>query len=168
MKVLHINRHAKSSWKNADLSDFERPLNKRGKLNAAFMSVKFVQENKVDFVISSPAVRAKTTALCFATALGIDEENIQFEKGIYGAGIAEMIKLINNISNDNDSVIVFGHNPTLSELACQLDHSFNSHLVTCARVKIEFDVDDWSLVGKDSGRVVEHDYPRKYPEMEGL
>jgi len=151
-----------------DLKDFDRPLNKRGKLNAAFMSEKFASEYQVDLIISSPAERAKNTALYFATALGIDEHKIQFEKAIYGAGVSEIQDILNGLSSDINSIIIFGHNPTFSELAYHFDHSFNSHIVTCARVKIEFDLEDWSLIGKNLGRVKEHDYPRIYPEMENL
>ena len=111
MKILHINRHAKSSWKDMSLRDFDRPLNKRGKINAAFMSEKFVEEHKVDLIISSPANRAKTTALYFATALGLDEDQIQFDARIYGAGVSEMHSILSSVPKHINSVMIFGHNP---------------------------------------------------------
>ena len=168
MKILHINRHAKSSWKDQSLRDFDRPLNKRGKINAAFMSEKFAEHNAVDLIISSPADRAKTTAIYFATALGIDLDDIQYEELIYGASAAELHQLICKIPNEHSNVMIFGHNPTFTDLAWYYDHNFNAHLVTCARAKVVFDFDDWNLLGKDSGSVEEHHYPRMHPEMEHL
>lgn len=166
MKTLYINRHAKSSWKELNVRDFDRKLNKRGKINAKFMAERFAEESRVDMIISSPAVRALRTAENFAKALGI--EDIRKEPVIYGAGIREMVLLINSISNEYDSALIFGHNPTFTDLAHHLDHNFSDHLVTCARVKLEFDLDDWEMIGSDSGIAVSHHYPRMYPEMENL
>lgn len=167
MKTLFINRHAKSSWKNRSLRDFDRPLNKRGKINAPFMAERFAKEEKIDLIISSPAERAKQTAFAFQKACELPVEQFHFNENIYGAGVSEMLDIVNGISDEHGSVMLFGHNPTFSELAWFFDHNFNDHMVTCARVKVEFDVDSWSFVAKNSGRIVDHDYPRKYAEMEG-
>jgi phosphohistidine phosphatase len=166
MKTLYINRHAKSSWKDLNISDFDRSLNKRGKINAGFMAERFAEDAQIDIIISSPAIRALSTAEAFAEALGIDR--IQAESSIYGAGIREMVHIINSIPNQFESALIFGHNPTFTNLAHHLDHNFNDHLVTCARVKFEFEVDDWGMIGSDSGIAVSHHYPRMYPEMENL
>ncbi|NND77818.1 MAG: hypothetical protein HKN39_06510 [Flavobacteriales bacterium] len=168
MKTLFINRHAKSSWKNHSLRDFDRPLNKRGKINAPFMAERFAQNETIDFIISSPAERAKKTAMAFQEACAISEEQFRFEQDIYMASVSEILRIVNSIPDKYNSVMLFGHNPTFSELAWYFDHNFNDHLVTCARVKVEFDLDRWSLIGKNLGRVVDHDYPRKYKEMENL
>jgi len=168
MKTLHINRHAKSSWKDNSLRDYDRPLNKRGKINAAFMAEKFANDHTIDLIMSSPAKRAKRTAQYFAAALGIDENTIQYEEMIYGSDVSELMNLLKAVPKEIESVMLFGHNPTFTELAWHLDHNFRAHVVTCARVQIEFDVDDWSLIGKDLGRMVAHHYPRMFPEMEDL
>ena len=168
MRTLFINRHAKSSWKHDGLRDFDRPLNSRGKINAKFMAEKFAAAEKPDLIISSPAERAKKTAFEFQNACSIPEEQFIFNENIYGASVEGMSKIINGISDKYSSVMLFGHNPTFTELAWYLDHNFNDHLVTCARVKIEFDLASWSLIGKNLGRVTDHDFPRKYSEMEDL
>ncbi|MEM7163431.1 MAG: histidine phosphatase family protein [Bacteroidota bacterium] len=168
MKTLFINRHAKSSWKDYSLKDFDRPLNKRGKLNAAFMAEMFASEYSIDLIISSPAKRARKTAEYFATAQGISTESIQFNEIIYGASISEMMTLLQDIPSSINKVMIFGHNPTFNDLAEYLDHNFMDHLVTCARVQIEFDIDNWKLLSKNLGRTIAHHYPRMYPEMENL
>ena len=168
MKTIHINRHAKSSWKSNANSDHDRPLNKRGKINAKFMSKLFASDNSVDLIISSTATRAKKTAIEFAKALGKSTSEIQLTEKIYAADTSRIMDVINVVDDKHDSIMLFGHNPGFSDLAAYLDGNFGGDLVTCARVKIVFEVDTWAAIGMDSGQVVEHDYPRKYPEMANL
>lgn len=168
MKTIHLNRHAKSSWKDASLRDHDRPLNKRGRINAPFMAERFAESYSVDAIVSSSAARALETANAFAQALGWNEDSIHIEPAIYGAGIREMMDIIQSLDSYWDSVILFGHNPTFSSLAHHLDHGFNDYLVTCARASLTFELDDWDAVIRDSGRVTEYVYPRQYPEMENL
>ena len=168
MKTLHLNRHAKSSWKSNSNNDHDRPLNGRGKLNAKFMAKLFAKGNKPDHVISSTAKRALKTALSFTKELVIAKEDFVLSKEVYASSVQDLMNVINNIDNKYDEVMIFAHNPGLENLSNYLDQSFNGALVTCARVKIVFEVESWKAIGSDSGQVVEHDYPRKYPEMENL
>lgn len=168
MKTLFLNRHAKSNWKNPGQVDIERPLNKRGKLNAKFMAERFAKEKTIDLFLSSPARRAIDTARAFILAQGRSISELQIEKLIYGAAVRDMISMINQLDDKIDSVIIFGHNPTFNDLTYYLDHAFHEHLVTCARVKIEFDHDSWSMVSANNGRVVYVDKPRDHEEMKDL
>lgn len=168
MKTIYLNRHAKSSWSRPYTSDFERGLNKRGKINAEYMANRFADEIEDVKIVSSPAVRALTTARFFARSLGISDHDIKQVDLIYGASAREMLKLIQSFDDSWNSVILFGHNPTFTELATLLDHSFRDHMVTCARVKVVCDIDSWEHIIPDIGQVQYHDYPRKYPEMKDL
>ncbi len=168
MKTLYLNRHAKSSWNRPYTTDFERGLNKRGDINAKFMSERFAKESASIPIVSSPAARALATATYFAEAMGVSEHEIVKDPVIYGASSTEMLRLIQGLTDEWDAVILFGHNPTFSELAYLLDHSFADHMVTCSRVKISCDVASWAHIIPDIGVVDYHDYPRKYPEMENL
>ncbi|HAG72955.1 MAG TPA: phosphohistidine phosphatase, partial [Gammaproteobacteria bacterium] len=70
MKILYLLRHAKSSWDDPDLKDFERPLNARGLRDVPVMADRFNARNcRVDCIVSSPATRAKTTAGLFSEAI---------------------------------------------------------------------------------------------------
>jgi phosphohistidine phosphatase len=72
MKTVLIVRHAKSSWSNVDLVDFDRPLNERGKKDAPMMAERMIQKKiKLDAIISSPARRARKTAEAFCEVYGI-------------------------------------------------------------------------------------------------
>ncbi len=84
MKTLYLVRHAKSSWEQPELSDLERPLNKRGKKDAPFMGSLLKKKNEIpELIISSPAKRASSTAKRFAEELGIKKEDIKTEKDLY-------------------------------------------------------------------------------------
>ncbi|MCK5293309.1 MAG: histidine phosphatase family protein, partial [Arcobacteraceae bacterium] len=79
-KKLYIIRHAKSSWKDFTLDDFDRPLNKRGRLNAPFMGKILKGKNIIpDIILSSPALRAKTTAKIIANEIGFSKSIIYDE-----------------------------------------------------------------------------------------
>jgi phosphohistidine phosphatase len=132
------------------------------------MAARFAKESAAIPIVSSPATRALATAKHFAKAMGVSKDEIVKDPIIYGASANDMLRLIQNLSDNWDAVILFGHNPTFSELAYLLDHSFTDHLVTCARVKISCDVPSWAHINPNIGLVDYHDYPRKYPEMENL
>lgn len=168
MKTLYLNRHAKSSWTNASLSDMERPLNDRGHTNAEFMAGLFAKETSVDLILSSPAVRALTTAVYFAEAQGRSAEDIQKEGAIYHGGRGDLLTIINGLDGQAESAILFGHNPLISAFAHYLAPPFDDHLVTCSRVCIRFDVDEWAMISGGIGEMVYHHYPRMYPEMKDL
>jgi len=84
MKTLYLVRHAKSSWNDQSLSDQQRPLNKRGHISALDMGERLKLRNvNVELIISSPALRALTTARYLADAIGYDQQNIQLESQMY-------------------------------------------------------------------------------------
>ena len=93
-RTLALVRHAKSSWKHEDLSDFERPLNSRGLTNAPEMGRRLVEKNyAVDCIISSSAVRAITTAEFIASELEFNIQKIQQRKKIYEASLSTLTNL---------------------------------------------------------------------------
>ena len=98
MKHLYIIRHAKSSWKDFSLSDFDRPLNKRGKKDAPFMGKILREQNiQADIMISSPALRAKTTALSIAQEIRYQSE-IVFDQNIYESSVETLDTILKSIS----------------------------------------------------------------------
>src|SRR6478735_7572769 len=113
MKQLIIVRHAKSSWDNPLLADFDRPLNKRGETDAPRMG-KRIKERKIipDLVISSPAERALSTCKVFCNAFQFPVERIQIEKKLYHASeeqIISVLKTVKDHPNDKEEVVmIFG------------------------------------------------------------
>jgi len=162
MKKIILVRHAKSGWDNPDLQDFERPLNKRGKTDAPIMA-QILEKYKVfpDLLISSPAVRALTTANIFAETINYPPKKILTDKGIYEKGARYIIKLIANLNNSVNTVVVFGHNPDMTSLASYFVGDYFDNVPTCGIVAIEKDVDDWSKIEDGNSKLLFYEYPKK-------
>lgn len=148
MKTLYLLRHAKSSWDNADLSDFERPLNERGMRAAPFMG-KLMRERGLlpDLILSSPAERAKQTTLLVKEAGKLPAE-IRFEESIYEASPLRLLRLISELDNDLDSVMLIGHNPGFEGLVHFLSGRSEA-MPTAALAVIEMETDNWSKANLD-------------------
>jgi len=156
MKTLLILRHAKSSWKHPELSDHDRPLNKRGKHDAPLMGRQMREKRLVpDLIISSTAVRAKDTAVAIAEAVKYKRE-IVFLTSLYAATPGAYIKAINHTAEDDDhsTVLVVGHNPGLEELIEVLTGEM-CELTTCALAIIELITEKWSTLNMRHNRLIE-------------
>jgi len=116
MKTLLMLRHAKSSWKNSELADHDRPLNKRGKRDAPRMGELIVREALIpDLIISSSARRAKKTTQLLVEETGYAGEII-FERDLYAAWPEAYIETLSLIPDEFEAVMVVGHNPGLEDL----------------------------------------------------
>jgi phosphohistidine phosphatase len=160
-KKLLIIRHAKSDWGNAKITDFNRPINERGKTNAHVMGkCLYVKGVLPDAVISSPALRAITTAKIFSQELGYALEKIQQERLIYEANYTTLVKIISDFNNENEIVALFGHNNGITDLAIYLTDADIFNIPTSGMVMITFPFDDWKMIGKNSGKVEFFDNPK--------
>lgn len=165
MRQLTIVRHAKASWSDAERSDFERQLNDRGRRDAQRMAVWTSQAIGIpDRLISSPALRAITTAHSFAEALGIDSEQISVQSRVYEASLSTLMRLLRGFDDNDPHVMLFGHNPGLSELACSLAHCPFDGLPTCAVVQLEFAAKHWGAIDADSGELLRYMFPKQLTE----
>jgi len=163
MLQLTLIRHAKSSWSDAELSDFDRPLNKRGMKNAPLMG-KIIKKRGLVFdqIVASPALRAITTARLIAAKLGVPEQDIQQRQELYDASVDELLACLHSLDNSKKSIALVAHNPGLTSLCNHLSGESIINLPTCAVAVIEFDLDDWQALYQDTGRLVLYEYPRKY------
>ena len=157
MKTLLILRHAKSSWKFPDLSDHDRPLNRRGKRDAPRMGKTLKERGLVpDLVISSTATRAKDTASAVAKHSGYKGKRIRFES-LYAAEPGAYLAVLRELADNYQRVLIVGHNPGVEELIELLTGEI--HIVpTCTLAQIEFDIEKWSDTLHrltDRGRLVE-------------
>lgn len=162
MRQLILIRHAKSSWSNPDLSDFDRPLNKRGKRDLAFMSVLLSQKNMTpELIISSPALRTKLTAIEFANKIGYNKNEIIWNKNLYLASYMKILKIIKQIENKINCAIIVGHNPGLTDLQnylCneEIDNIPTSGIVSMSTIK------EWKDVESKDFELVFFEFPKKY------
>ncbi len=156
-KHLYLLRHAKSSWKNVALSDYERPLNKRGFSNAPMMAERFKQrDRKLDVIITSGALRAQTTASIFADTLSC--RNLHVNDSIYGASLLELLNLLHVSFKRYNHVMVVGHNPDLTELSNYLSNHYIDNIPTCGIVTLKLDA---KKIQKHSLQLQFFDYPKK-------
>lgn len=163
-KQLLLVRHGKSDWGNLDLKDFDRPLNKRGKENAPEMAERLVQKGfKFDLLVSSPAKRAKSTAKFFAEAYQVDD--IQYEESIYEANTNALLKVVNGLNDNADTVVMFGHNPGFTDLANELSNADIYNIPTAGMVLMSFPFDSWTMVSRGTGDLVFFDYPKNSDEV---
>ena len=160
-KQLLLVRHAKSDWDNLKLSDFDRPLNSRGEKNAPEMAKRLLKRGKIpQSIVSSPAVRALTTARYFAKELGLDQSGIVEEPEIYDALTSTLMSVINDLDNQFSFIALFGHNPGITELVSNLCNKDLYNISTCGMVLIEFPFDEWNMVSAGTGEMVFYDYPK--------
>ena len=162
MKKLYIIRHAKSSWSDETLDDFERPLNKRGKANAPMMGERLKEKGVMpDIIISSPAKRAKTTAEIIAKKVGY--KNILFLDDIYEATSETLSKIVKRLDESYKIIFLVGHNPSLNELAYKLA-GFSENIPTCGIVEIDFKCKKWAEIAPQKAKLVMFDYPKNSDE----
>jgi len=162
MKKLFIVRHAKSSWEHRQLSDFERPLNPRGLRAAPLVAERLKKSNHLPAkIFSSPAIRAIATARIFASHFQYPLQEIIKVEHFYEASIGAMLNFINEIHDENESVMLFGHNPTFTILAEYLTGNYFGNLPTAAVVGIHFEYEKWQYITKGSGEVFLHEFPKK-------
>jgi len=164
MKTIILVRHAKSSWKDPGLDDFDRPLNKRGKKNAPLMGEK-LKERQItpDLVLSSPAKRARKTATAIAKAIGYPKKKIIFDDNMYHASAGYLFEIIRNLDDKHETIMLFGHNPDFNDLADMLLKKNPVHnIVTTGLYCIKFNVDQWQNVREEKGESVFYDYPKRY------
>ncbi|MCO4291409.1 histidine phosphatase family protein [Solitalea sp. MAHUQ-68] len=161
MKTLYLIRHAKSDKSISNVSDFDRPLNERGIKDAPSMGKILAKKiTQPELIISSPALRAITTAKLFAEQLDYPEERIRLCNEIYEASVSTLLKLVNELGDETSIVIMFGHNPGLTDFFNYLTDNDLLNLPTCGIVKIDFDLESWTLISHGSGESTYIDYPK--------
>ena len=149
MKTLLILRHAKSSWKDSRLADFDRPLKKRGKRDAPRMGALLKQEDLVpDLIISSSAKRALATAEAAASACDYDSE-IRATRQLYGADPDSYIDVLRTVPDGYQRVMVVGHNPGLESFIEELTGEW-IRMPTAALAQVNVRVEKWSELSLES------------------
>jgi phosphohistidine phosphatase len=165
MKTLYLIRHAKSDWDNPLLSDFDRPLNKRGKKNAPFMGNILAKAHiHPDLILSSPALRAQMTASKIAKQIGYDSDLIVYSEMLYAADYETIKSVLKSVLSTQQTVFLIGHNPGLTEFAEYISGHAIDNIPTCGLVCVKLKEDNWKNIGRDSALFVSFDYPKKHKE----
>ena len=152
MKTLLLLRHAKSSWKDPNARDFDRPLNQRG-LKAAPAVGRLIRKRKLqlDLVLSSPAERARQTTQLVLEAASLKTE-LRYDERIYEASAARLFEIVSQIDDEADLVMLVGHNPGLEDLLAALAGEARS-FPTAALACITLDIEKWNKVRAGGGQL---------------
>ena len=147
VKTLFLVRHAKSSRADQTLPDRERPLDDRGRRDAPSMGKRLAERDaKPELIVSSPALRALTTAQLIADEIGYAREDIVVDDRLYASSASDLLAVIRALDKKLDRVMLFGHNPEFTDLAHQLSSEI-ADMPTCAVAEFRFDTKAWSDVG---------------------
>ena len=166
MKKLILVRHAKSSWEN-NLSDHDRPLNDRGIADAILVSNHIKESDfSADLVLSSDAVRAKTTAKIFVENLQIEASIFHLENDLYDFSGSQLLHLIKNCDNSINTLMIFGHNHAVTAFVNTFGDIPIDNVPTCGVVSIVFDIDNWENIAK--GETVSTLFPRDLKNNDSL
>jgi phosphohistidine phosphatase len=163
LKTLFLIRHAKSSWDDIDISDFDRPLNKRGERDAPFISELLASKiTSPQLIYSSPANRAFSTAKIFAKSFNYSIHEIVIAENIYEGSVSNIMNVIYKTTNDIDIIMMFGHNPGFTLVTNYLSNKQISNMPTCGAVQLNFNLNSWNEIEGNTGSLVLFEYPKKY------
>ena len=155
MKYLLVVRHAKSSWRLQDVDDINRPLNQRGYSEADLLAKRIKSSRiKYDLLMSSPAVRAYTTALILNTVSNCFPSSLHFDDALYPGNENQLINRLRKLPGSSSKVALVGHNEFLSDFISSLLHTSVDRLKTSEAVLLSFKINSWSKISDTPARLV--------------
>ena len=161
MKTLLLVRHAKSSWDNLQLSDFERPLNDRVKKDAPLMAKRVKDKKpKIDRFVSSPAKRAKKTALIFMEEYDAPEKDLVLVPSLYEASVKNFYDAVEDVNDKDDTVALFSHNPGITDFVNTLTEKNIDNIPTCGVFALKIRTKKWQDFKKAEKEFLFFDYPK--------
>ena len=161
MKSVIIIRHAKSSWDNMGVEDFDRPLNDRGKEDAPKMAKRLLERNiAIDAFISSSAKRARKTAALFLKEFGGDKDDIILVPDLYLADPEAFYNAIAQAPAKAQTIALFAHNPGITDFANELTEVRVDDMPTCAIFAVKADIENWSAFRDAEKQYWFFDYPK--------
>ncbi|HTA83570.1 MAG TPA: histidine phosphatase family protein [Bacteroidia bacterium] len=154
MKTLYLVRHAKASW-DENVSDWERPLTQSG-VERAHKVAKALKAKKIkpDKMISSYAFRALNTAVIFALDLRYPATSIEVSQSIYEKRAIDILDMLRKQDNKADVLMLFGHDPAITELYNMLTRKLLLKLSTSSTAGIQFNIKHWKDLGNSVGKTL--------------
>ena len=160
MKTIYLGRHGKAAGMDSDISDFNRTLIEKGE-NDSILVGRRLKELKIQpsLVITSPAARALTSAKLIAKELGYRQKSIRTRKALYEQSEDAILNIIHEIDEMHDSVMLVGHNPSVTYFARTFAKDFKMDIPTCGVVGIEFNTNKWRNISENQGILKLHVFP---------
>lgn len=164
MRSVLFIRHAKSSWDNAAVSDFDRPLNDRGKMDAPQMARRLLDKKiPLDSFISSPAKRARKTTSFFVEAYGLAESNVLLKAELYLPSPDVFYDVIEETANQFHHIAICSHNPAITQFVNQLTNEIRvDNVPTCGIFAVKTNISRWEDFRKAQKQFWFFDYPKNY------
>lgn len=162
MKTLYIVRHAKSSWREIDLADIDRPLKERGVNDAIKVGERLKERNIIpDLIFSSNAIRALHTAMIIARHLEFPFQRLITRKEIYASTKESLFHFIGEVNNQYDTIMVVGHDPTLTNFINHfLQNQQLDKIPTSAVVELKIIANSWQEIKKASTETISQILPK--------
>ena len=161
MKQLLLIRHAKSSWADFSVKDFDRPLNERGKRDAPVMAQRLLDRGiSIDAFVASPAKRAKKTAEYFAEQYGRKKGGILFVNELYLATPPVFETIIAQLDDRYQTVAIFSHNNGITDYANTLTSTRVDEMPTCAVFGVKSAATSWKDFATAGREFWFFDYPK--------
>jgi phosphohistidine phosphatase len=152
MRTLYLLRHAKSSWKDESIPDFDRPLKKRGREAAEGVGKTLAGERlSSPILISSSALRTRETTEIVLKA-GNLKANVSYDERIYEADLPRLLRVLADVAANEKELILVGHNPGMEYLVEFLT-GVEQRMPTAALAKISLEVESWGAIGRGEGRL---------------
>jgi phosphohistidine phosphatase len=162
MKTIILLRHAKSSWDEHWLPDMDRPLSERGKNNAPRMAQLLASHYAaIDLILCSPAKRTRETVVHFAEVFekNFDTE-ITYVENIYEAHASELYEILRTLPQEANSVMIVGHNPSLTNFTNRFEGPFFDNIPTCGIVVLESKIENWADFDDKNTHVAHFYFPK--------
>ncbi|MBE0558148.1 MAG: histidine phosphatase family protein [Proteobacteria bacterium] len=162
MRTLVFMRHAKSGGMRPGLTDFERPLTARGQKEAPAMARQISRRAVYpDLILSSPAVRAVMTARLVAQEMALPDHAIRVDSALYEALVDQYLDVIRTLPDDAQSVLLVGHNPTITDFINLLASSSIAEMPAGGIAAVEAELKAWSEIRKDCGKLLFFEHPAR-------
>jgi len=161
MKTILLVRHAKSSWDDFSIADIDRPLNNRGKKDAPEMADRLLEKKiDIDSFVSSPAKRARKTAEIFSKTYGHKKKEVVVKEELYEAGADQFSEVIASLSNEDNTVAIFSHNPGITEFANTLTTTRIDNIPTTGVFAVQADTTNWKEFSSAPKQLWFFDFPK--------
>ncbi len=161
MLELYLLRHAKSSWQTDVPTDHDRALNNRGRRDAPLMGKRMLERNDVPAIIHcSSSVRATSTAMLVAAEIGIAGDTIRRMPDAYSFDAEEVLVLIRQFDDAENSIMLVGHNPAFTVIVNQFAEQAIINIPTCGLCKLVSEAVHWSELQPENTELLYFDYPK--------
>lgn len=160
MKTLYLIRHAKSSWNENNVRDFDRKLSQRGKNDVKTMGKRLKKRGVIfDKILASSAKRTTQTARGLNKEFGLEPEQVEFQSSLYHSGVTVLLHEVCQTADKEDVLALVVHNPGVTDF-CDYLSDVAIYFPTLGVAKITFECDSWREISKGTGTLEWFDFPK--------